>query len=85
MGMIAVLINVSLTDNFYIINDMLQPLTNLKSYTDYVPGYVHLYQYFAIALDWAGLTAYPQLTMYIIYFFLECMCIAAIALSILGF
>jgi hypothetical protein len=82
MGMIAVLINVSLTDNFYIINDMLQPLTNLKSYTDYVPGYVHLYQYFAIALDWAGLTAYPQLTMYIIYFFLECMCIAAIALAI---
>lgn len=82
MGMIAVLINVSLTDNFYIINDILQPLTNLKSYTDYVPGYVHLYQYFAVALDWAGITAYPQLTMYIIYFFLECMCIAAIALAV---
>jgi hypothetical protein len=59
-----------------------QPLTNLKSYTDYVPGYVHLYQYFAIFLDWVGLTAYPQLTIYIIYFFLECMCIAAISLAV---
>jgi hypothetical protein len=82
MALDVILINVSLTDNFYIINDMLSPLTSLKSYTDYIPGYVNLYQHFPRILDFVGITKYPQLTINIIYVFFQFMCIATIALAV---
>jgi hypothetical protein len=82
MGIDAVLINVSVTDNFYIINDMLSPLTSLKSYTDYIPGYVNLFQHFPRFLNFVGITAYPQLTMNVIYIFFEFLCIVTIAIAV---
>jgi hypothetical protein len=82
MGLNAVLINVSLTDNFYVMNEMATSLTELKAYSTFIPQYVNLYQYFPYFLDIVGITKYPQLTMNVIYVFLQFMSIVTIAIAV---
>ena len=82
MGIDAVLINVSLTDNFYVMNEMATSLTNLHSYSTFIPQYVNLYQHFPRLLDFVGLTKYPQLSMHIIYVFLQFMSIVTIGIAV---
>jgi hypothetical protein len=82
MGIDAVLINVSLTDNFYVINEMATSLTGLHPYSTFIPQYVNLYQYFPHFLDLVGITKYPQLSMHIIYVFLQFMSIVTIGIAV---
>ena len=82
MGIDAVLISVSLTDNFYVLNEMATPLTNLHSYSTFIPQYVNLYQHFPRLLDFFGITEYPQLSMNIMFVFLQFMCFATIGIAV---
>jgi|GEM_PF-2811615 len=82
MGLNAVLIDVSLTDNFYVINEMVTSLTNLHSYSTFIPQYVNLYQYFPRLLDMMGITKYPQLSLHIIYVFLQFISIITIGIAV---
>ncbi|NDH68110.1 MAG: hypothetical protein EBY22_09480 [Gammaproteobacteria bacterium] len=82
MGIDAVLISVSLTDNFYVLNEMATPLTNLHSYSTFIPQYVNLYQHFPRLLDFVGLTKYPQLSINIMFVFLQFMCFVTIGIAV---
>lgn len=82
MGIDAVLISVSLTDNFYVMNEMATSLTNLHSYSTFIPQYVNLYQHFPRFLDFVGLTAYPQLSMNIMFVFLQFLCFITIGIAV---
>jgi hypothetical protein len=82
MGIDAVLISVSLTDNFYVLNEMATPLTNLHSYSTFIPQYVNLYQHFPRLLDFFGITKYPQLSINIMFIFLQFMSIVTIGIAV---
>lgn len=82
MGLDAVFINVSLTDNFYVLNEMATSLTGLHAHSTFITQYVNLFQYFPKALDLLGITKYPQLSMNIMYVFLQFMSIVTIGIAV---
>jgi hypothetical protein len=82
MGLYTVSVSVDLWHNLFIINEMITPLTSLIAYSSFIPQYMNVFQFFPWFLDLVGVTQFPDLTMQIIYVFLQFMSIVTIALAV---
>ena len=82
MGIDTILIRPqSLSDVFFIFNELLAPLTQLKLYSTFIPQYVNLFQYFTLLLDFLKVTQYPQLTINLLHVFLGFMSFVTIGIA----
>jgi len=85
MGFGAILINVNVNHNvhsLYIVNEMITPLTKLHPYSTFITQYVNLYQYFPQILKILGITQYPQLTINLVFLFLQFMSLITIGIAV---